>query len=255
MACRSGLSASPRRRLPGVVLPLWIRFGRPALTLAQHVGRGVEGDARQPAAKRVATEAVEVAIAAEERLLDRVGSRVAVADDTHGKREQVVLVDGHDLVERVELAGERALDQRAVTHVRRVVGRPARLTKAGLIRSSGRLPGSRSPPGRGRSPPRNQSSKRCGIAHGRPSPATCPSLAVTPAQTTDACSTFRTDELVEDGHTGPPGNRNVLRSSLSVVDSDQIATAHEQILDIEGRCCKRNTAGTHISCHAPTPNS
>ena len=79
--------------------------------------------------ERVAAEAVDVAVAAEESFLDRVGGRVAVVDDADDEREEVVLVERDELVERVEIAGDGTLDERAIAHVVRVIGDgPPRLT-------------------------------------------------------------------------------------------------------------------------------
>ena len=57
---------------------------------------------------------MDVAVAAEERFLDGVRGRVAVVDDAHDEREQVVLVERDELVERIEVAVHCALDQGAV---------------------------------------------------------------------------------------------------------------------------------------------
>ena len=113
-----------RRWLPGVVLPLRVGIGRTPLAHAQDVRRGVEGDACQPATERVTSEAREVAIRVEERLLRGVGCRFAVAGHAHGQREQVVLVELHDPVEGIEVARQALLDERAVASVQ-LLGGPA----------------------------------------------------------------------------------------------------------------------------------
>ena len=68
-------------------------------------------------------EAVEVPIAVEEGLLDGIGRGFAIADHAHDKREEVVLVETHELVESLELAGQRLFHERPVTDALPIVQR------------------------------------------------------------------------------------------------------------------------------------
>ena len=60
--------------------------------------------------------------AREERLLDRVGRLVAVRDHPHDEREQLVLVERDEVVERVEVAIAGSLEQDEVAALDGVVG-------------------------------------------------------------------------------------------------------------------------------------
>ena len=93
----------------------------PALAGALGVHRGVDRDPVQPRLDAAAAEAAQVAEGAEERLLRDVGRLVAVRDHPHDEREQLVLVQPHEIVERLEIALAGALEQDEVAALDRVV--------------------------------------------------------------------------------------------------------------------------------------
>ncbi|MFN8630312.1 MAG: hypothetical protein U0838_08315 [Chloroflexota bacterium] len=103
------------RRLPGLVLELGVRLRGAALAEALLVHRGVDGDAAQPRADAPAAERAQVAVGGEEGLLHRIGGLVAIRDHPHDQREQVILVQLDEAVERIERAVTRLLQQDQVT--------------------------------------------------------------------------------------------------------------------------------------------
>src|SRR4051794_6964889 len=78
---------------------------------------------------------MDVAVAAEERFLHGIGGRIAVVDHAHDEREEVILVERDKLVERVQVARDRALDERAVAHVGRVIEAPRSLASIWQVRA------------------------------------------------------------------------------------------------------------------------
>jgi hypothetical protein len=69
--------------------------------------------------------AAKVAVTAEERFLYGIRRRVTIADDAHDESEEVILVDGDDVVEGIEVARERTLHENSVAGMLQLVTRPA----------------------------------------------------------------------------------------------------------------------------------
>ena len=127
-----------RRRLPALVLELRVRLGRAALLEPLLVHRRVDRDAAQPRADAAAAERAHVAVGGEERLLHRVAGLVPVRNHARDEREQVVLVALDEVVEGVEAAVSRPLQQDQVTALDRVLDG---------LRRPGVLHDGRDPPG------------------------------------------------------------------------------------------------------------
>ena len=109
------------RRLPALVLELRIRLGWPAAPGPLDVHRRVYGDPSKPAPDAPATERGDIAIRAQECLLDRVGRLISIGNQPVHEREQVVLVALDKLVEGRELAADSLTDQGDVDPLARVL--------------------------------------------------------------------------------------------------------------------------------------
>ena len=112
----------PGRRLPALVVELGVGLDRPTLAGALGVHRRVDADPVQPRLDAAATERGQVPERGEERLLDAVGRLVAIGHHPHDEREQLVLVEHDEVVERVEVAISGSLEQDEVAALDGVVG-------------------------------------------------------------------------------------------------------------------------------------
>ena len=95
--------------------------GPAAASRPLRVHRRVDRDPVQPRLDAAAAEAAQVAVGAEEGLLRDIRRLVAIGDHPHDEREQLVLVDRDEVVERVEVAVAGALEQDQVAALDGVV--------------------------------------------------------------------------------------------------------------------------------------
>ena len=109
-------------RLPRLVLEIGIRLARPAAARALQVHRAVDGYPAQPAADAAAPERGQVLVGAEERFLDDVGGVVPIRHQPIYEGVEMVLMTRDDLVERIEAAPQRILDEGHVDALAECVG-------------------------------------------------------------------------------------------------------------------------------------
>jgi hypothetical protein len=117
---RIDLIAGPR--LPALVLELRVWLDGASLPGSLRVHRRVHADPVQPGLDAAATERREVAVRGEERLLDRVSCLITVRDHADDQREERVLVQGHQVVEGIEVPCTGTLDEDEIAALDGVVG-------------------------------------------------------------------------------------------------------------------------------------